>query len=165
MINKGLCILLLLWLLCVSGAMAIDKGSVLVLQLKKGDIRTFYLMEKPEIILKGDRLFVRSSNTSVNYLRSTVEDFHFVDSSDFEDSIDEVEKDELRFVYQNTEEVSIYGLKESDNPIKVYDINGRQCQVQISYQESSANISLGTLNIGVYIIRIGNRQSIKITKR
>ena len=165
MINKGLCILLLLWLLCVSGAMAIDKGSVLVLQLKNGDIRTFYLMEKPEIILKGDSLLVHSSNTSVSYLRSTVEDFHFVDSSDFEDSIDEVEKDELRFVYQNTEEVSIYGLKQSDNPIKVYDINGRQCQVQISYQESSANISLGTLNIGVYIIRIGNRQSIKITKR
>ena len=165
MTKKCTKILLLLWLLCMNGVMASEMGSVLVLQLKDGSIQTFYLTDRPEITMKGDSLHVVSSNTAVNYLRSTVDNFHFVDGSTIGDNIEHVEKDELRFVYQNSQEVSLYGLTDADKPIKVYDMNGRQCQVQVSYGESSANILLGTLNNGVYIIKIGNRQTIKITKR
>lgn len=164
MTKKCTKILLLLWLLCMNGVMAIEKGSVLVLLLKNGDIQTFFLKDKPDVTFEGENLKLSSINDTVVYPRAMIDNFHFVDASII-DNIEQVEKNELRIVHQNNQDICVYGLKDTDKSIMVYDINGRRCHAQITYGDSASNISLETLNKGAYIIKIGNRQSIKITKR
>ena len=152
---------MLLLLLIIGGAIAQDYGHMLVLQLASGRTQSYILSEKPTITFDGAYLKVESGAESIPFLRSDIKDFHFAEVTD----ISSVEHGELRVVRRNNDELNLYGLEEADKHIRVYRISGTPCPVDISLNATAATVSLETLPKGIYVVKIGNKQSIKITKK
>lgn len=146
----------------VTHSMAQQKGSsVLYIELD-GDMNSFCLLDKPVITFDGKMLNITSTLTSVSYERSKVKRFFF---EDVETSITNLHEDEFRFVRSSNDEMQVYGLGEDEKSISVYDAGGRRIPVEVNAGDNTASISLRACPRGIYIIKIGNKQSIKITKK
>ena len=157
---------LLTWVICclVGASMAYAQNSqtALVVRMTDDAVESFYLSEKPEVTFEGQDLKIVSSKIEVNFPRSDVKEVYF---DKVETGIKQVAMNELRFVYQNDSEITLYGLKDADKPIRVYDANGQLSRADIQISGDSATISLSSLRNGIYIIKTGNRQSIKIIRK
>jgi len=139
-------------------------GKVLVLQMKSGDMHTFFLSEQPVVTFEGERLAISvKDDTSVDYARSDVERFFFVDTT--YEGIETVQTNEFRFVRLKNDAVSIYGLNSGDKLVRVYDLQGRLCPADIAVEDTEAQISLTNLPQGTYVIQVGKKQPIKVLKK
>lgn len=154
--RRLLCLLSLFFLFSAIPVMA---EHVLVIELQNGTTQSFVLSKKPVITFNGSKLYVNSQDASFDEERSNVKDFHFV----LFDAIEDVTENEMRFVRLGTN-VQIQGLKEGDKPIRVFDMAGRATSALITTNGSQAEVILEGLPKGIYIINIGNKQSIKVTR-
>ena len=157
---------LLTWVTCcllgASAAYAQNKQTALVVRMADDTVESFYLSEKPEVTFEGQNLNIVSSKMEVNFLRRDIKEVYF---DQVVTGIRQTSMNELRFVYQNDSEITLYGLTDADKPIRVYDANGQLSHADIQISGDSATISLSSLHKGVYIIKTGNRQSIKIIRK
>lgn len=119
------------------------KSHKMVLSFKSGDKVTFVLSDKPVLTFAGDKLVVKSSTGTIEYLRSDVDDFHF----------DEIET--------SVEAIEYAG----DDNVTVYDMNGRIVAKLGNESFESAKTYLNAFKQGMYIIKIGNKQRIKYLKK
>lgn len=149
----------LLALLCLFPAISVMAEHVLVIELQNGTTQSFVLSKKPVVTFNGTKLYVNSQDASFDEDRSNIKDFHFV----LYDAIGDLEENEIRFVRLGTN-VQIQGLTESDKPICVLDMAGRITSAAINVNGTQAEIVLERLPKGVYIIKLGNKQSIKVTR-
>lgn len=154
------------WLLCclagASAAYAQNKQTALVVRMADDAVESFYLSDKPEVTFVGQDLKIVSSKIELNFLRRDIKEVYF---DKVETGIMQVATNELRFVYQNDSEIVLLGLTDVDKSIRMYDANGQLSHADIWFSGNSATISLSSLHKGVYIIKIGNRQSIKIVRK
>ena len=150
-------LLSLLALLCLFSNIAINAQHRLVLELKNGRTESWLLTERPEVTFEGSKMKI--STSTIEYERSDVKQFSFSGP----DALNEVSENELRFVQLGTD-IQIFGLTDADKLIQVYDLGGRRAYAKVSIQSSLAHISLTELPQGIYIIKIGNKQSIKVKR-
>lgn len=136
-------------------------SSVLLVVLKNGNIHSFLLSEKPEITFAGSDFVISTATTTLRYDRTEIEDFHFADSSV---GIEDVKENEMRIIRQNNN-IQILGLQSDYKPIRVYNINGILCDRNIELTGDFVNINLSNLAPNTYIIKLGNKKSIKIIKK
>lgn len=119
------------------------KSHKMVLSFKSGDKVTFVLSDKPVLTFAGDKLVVESSTGTIEYLRSDIDDFHF----------DEIET--------SVESIEYAG----DDNVTIYDMNGRIVAKLGNESFESAKTYLNAFKQGMYIIKIGNKQTIKYLKK
>lgn len=157
---------LLTWVICcllgATGALAQNEKSALVVKMINGDVESFILSEKPVATFEGGFLKVASSKVESSFPRHDVKEVYF---DKVETGIKQVTMNELRFVYQDDSEILLYGLTETDKLIRVYDVNGMLSHADVKLEGNSASINLSSLRKGVFFIKIGNRQSIKIIRK
>lgn len=135
----------------------------LVIKFKEGKTVSYCLADKPEITFYAGKLNVVSNYVAMNsYDRSAIENFYFTEMAN---DIDDVAQDEMRIVYRDNNNVLIYGLPSGDNQINVYDSNARLVSVEVTNMEEYVSVSLSSQSKGVYIIKIGKNQSIKVLKK
>ena len=149
-------------LLSVCGHAQTDQTAVVVL-LKNGSTVPILLDDKPELRIEGTMFIVVCETLNINrsFQRSDIADFHFVPVT----GIDKVEANEMRIVRTNDDNVQLLGIHEDDLPISVYSLSGHRLFPKIALSNGSADISLKTLKKGTYLVKIGNRNSIKILKK
>ena len=132
----------LVTLLTLSASAEDAKGHKMVLCFKDGNKVAFVIKDKPQISFSGDKIVIESTNGSIDYLRSNVEDFHF---DEIETSVESIEYNGEGNVY-------------------IFDLNGHLITMMKDDSLNSAKILLDSFKSGMYIIKIGN-QSIKYLKK
>lgn len=119
------------------------RGHKMILSFKNGDDIAFVLKDKPQISFSGNQFVLDSSTGTFEYLRSDIEDFRF---EEIETSVESIE-------YRGEGDVTIY------------DMEGRLVATLRNESLSSAKMYLNSFKSGMYIIKIGNQQTIKYLKK
>lgn len=144
--------------------------NALVLNFKDGQKWSVFFQRQPVVSFSGNTFVVtgQMNNASVEFLscnRSNISDFHFETmSSDDVTAIDKVSKDELRMV-QEGNVIYFYGLTNAGKDIRVYDLHGKVYPAAASSDGTSAQVNLAGIPKGIYMVKIDNKQSIKIVKK
>lgn len=138
-------------------------NSTLVVKLKDGKQAYFILGEKPVLTPHGSQVKIESESLKTSYERSDVMRMYFADESV---GVDDIEKEENNMVFTQTEpnRLTISNLSEKDEII-VSNLAGRLYSGCVSRNGTDAIVDLGSCPKGVYIIKIGNKQTIKMTKK
>lgn len=138
-------------------------NSTLVVELKNGKHAYFILSEKPILTPHGSMVKIESENVMASYERSDVMRMYFADESV---GVDDIEKERNSIVFTQTEpyRLTISNLSEKDEII-VSNLAGRLYSGCVSRHGTDAIVDLGSCPKGVYIIKIGNKQTIKMTKK
>jgi len=154
-------ILTLVLTLCVGLAQAQQSGNALVLLMNSGKTYTVYLADKPEVSFENTNLVIDSSTMYICVPLSTVTSFSFLDPA----GIKKVLLDDQLKIIRSSNSVVISPLTDTCNPIRVFDMGGRLVNADIIVSGNTATVSLESLGSGVYVIKIGNQQTIKVTKK
>lgn len=138
-------------------------GSTLVVELKEGKQAYFILSEKPVLTTFGSQMRIESESVEISYERSDVLRMYFADGSV---GVDDIEINESNVVFTQTEtyRLAISNLSEKDRII-VSNLAGRLYNDCVSRNDTDAIIDLEGCPKGVYIIKVGNKQTIKMTKK
>lgn len=138
-------------------------SSTLVVELKDGKQAYFILSEKPVLTTFGSRMNIESETVKTSYERSDVLRMYFADESV---GINDIEKEENNVVFTQTEpnRLTISNLSEKDRII-LSNLAGRLYNDCVSRHGKDAIVDLGSCPKGIYVIKIGNKQTIKITKK
>ncbi len=159
-------------LLCllVGMRMLAAEQKALVLNFEDGKQWSVFFKREPVVTFSGNYLVVTGlmNNASVELIsckRSVISDIRFEKkSSDDITGIGSLSKDELRIV-QEGDAIRFYGLTSAEKGIKVYDLRGNAYPVAVSYDDASVQVSLSGIPKGIYMIKINNKKTIKITKK
>ena len=139
-------------------------GSILVLELDNGSDVVFKLLEKPVLTFVEGKLEISSQTFSTkSYNRSNIKKFYF---SEDHDGLDELETSENTIIFKQTDDnrLVISNCPDSDR-IMVSDLSGRLYNGSVSRNGSEAIVDLSNCPKGIYIIKIGNMQTIKISRK
>ena len=132
---------------------------VLIVTLTGGQQAKFVLAEKPTVRFEGDMLSISTATLRTSYQRSEVRNFSF--GTDAETGIASLEQDGGITVRQTDEGISIMGL--TDETVQVFDMGGRLLQ-SAKASRSQLNIALPGQTKKTYLIKINNKQNIKLQK-
>ena len=158
---KVIILLMLVSTLLPAGTLA--AGSSLVVELKNGKQTYFILSEKPVLTSFGSQMRIESKSVEISYERSDVLRMYFADESVGVDDI-ETDKNNVVFTQIGSNRLRISNLSEKDRII-VSNMAGRLYNDCVSRNDSDAIVDLDGCPKGVYIINIGNKQTIKMTKK
>lgn len=137
-------------------------GSMIV-ELNDGNKDAYHLIERPVICNTGDfKMRIVTPALSVDYDLSNVKKYYFEDVAS---SIGHLESDAttIQVRYLNADCIEIRGV--GINRIGVFGINGIQYANCIESVGDGILVDLHSLENGLYLIKITNRQTIKILKR
>ena len=118
------------------------KSYKMIINLKNGEQITFVLSDKPEVTFAGDRLVVNSTSNTIDCSRSDIVDFHF----------EEIKTDIASISYNGQDE------------IKIYNMSGQEVATHKGTL-SEAKIMLDSYRPGLYILKVGNKVTIKYLKK
>lgn len=136
-------------------------SSTLVVQLKSGATETFSLFDKPELTMVGSRMNVKSASVETSYERSDIKSFYFVNSGT---GIEETVEEKVSFKQIATNQFQISGLSDKDR-IVVSNLTGQTFGHVVSKDGPDAFVDLDGCPQGVYVIKIGKKQTVKIIKK
>ena len=134
--------------------------TTLIVELTTGQTASYVLQDKPVLTMEGTLLKITTETVQTDYERSLVKRFYF--TGDFTD-VKEALKETLVYKQTDADHLEISGLSQGDR-IMVCDMAGRQCG-SISRSGDTATISLSGQQKGVYLVRVGKSQTIKIVKK
>lgn len=159
--RKVTILLMLVSTLLPAGTLA--AGSTLVVELKEGKQAYFILSEKPVLTTFGSQMRIESESVEISYERSDVLRMYFADGSV---GVDDIETNESNVVFTQTEtyRLAISNLSEKDRII-VSNLAGMLYNDCVSRNDTDAIVDLEGCPKGVYIIKVGNKQTIKMTKK
>lgn len=149
-----------------TGATAQDVGYVMRVTLTDGTVDSYLVADHPTVEFTQDKVTVQSASVRAEYAADDVKDYTFVDvnATNIEATTAETPEHGITFKYVDGENISIRGI-EATTPVSVYSIGGQKQNATIIRTPDGANVSLGTLPTGTYIINIRNIKSIKVLKR
>lgn len=118
------------------------KNHLMIVNLKSGEKVGYIVSEKPEITFEGDNFSVKTSKSTIDYLRSDIVDFYFEDT--------DTGIEALEYVGNGT--------------VAIYDMSGNTLASLKGESPKTAKLLIDSYKPGLYIIKIGN-QSIKYLKK
>ena len=143
-------------------AAASNEPTVLLVNLKGGEIHRFTLSEKPVITFDSEHVFINSSAFSTVY--ENVEKIYFQDNTTTSvKNIDEQVHPRFSFKFTDGHTITVIGCTKTDR-LAVYSINGAKVSADVERTAESIVVDLTSVPSGIYIIRV-NTQSFKIQKR
>lgn len=135
-------------------------GAALVVEFTNGQTATFLLQDKPMLGMYGTRLYISTESVQTSYERAEVKRFYFTEDPS---GVNELSKDVMTYRQTDADHIEISGLSQNDH-ITVCDMAGRQYGV-VSRSNDKAVISLNGHQSGVYLVKVGKSQTIKIIKK
>lgn len=155
---KRLRVLLLTALLLPLSAMATE--STLVVELTSGETANYLLQEKPVLTFDGTQLTITTEAVQTGYERALVKRFYFI--GDFT-GIKETAKNAVVYKQTDADHLEISGLSANDRII-IYNMSGVQVG-SVSRESDKAVVSLSGVQRGIYLVKVGNIQTIKFVKK
>lgn len=137
-------------------------SSDLVIELTNGKYAVFNLQEKPVLTMAGTKLLIKTSSLSTDYERTDVVKFYFQDTGSTV-AIEPVQEKEVLRIAQDSNGRFLITDFDAGDEIIVSDVNGHLYRECISVDDRTATIDLSSCHHGIYIIKIGKKQTIKIT--
>lgn len=161
--KKLIDILLLQLIALLSPHSALADGHVLVVELHNGGTDCFELCEKPVLSFIGECLLVETNTLSVSFRRAEIKRSYFK-TDDI--GIQEAEFASNRLVFKQTgaHRLEIRNLSEADDVV-VCHVSGRRYRDCVSRQGDGAVVDLSQCQKGIYVIKVSNKQTIKMTNR
>jgi len=136
--------------------------TVLVVELTTGQTESFALSDKPKLTVSEAMLKIKSTTVEMDFDRSRIVKFYFVDDAT---AVKEIEdKATVSYRQSATNQLTVQGLTDRDG-IVVSDMAGHVYTDCIERNAESAIVDLNRCPNGIYIIKIGNKQTIKMIKR
>lgn len=132
----------------------------LVVELTNGQTANYLLQDKPTLTVAGTQLKIATATVQASYERAEVKKFYFTTEST---SVNEIVKNALVYRQTDTNNLEISGLS-GDEHITICDMAGRTVGA-VSQTNGTALISLSGRQSGVYLIKVGNSQTIKFIKK
>lgn len=147
----------------VGGLLHISAQDIILrVILSDGSQNEYVIAERPQIKFEDNNVVFLYKNVSTSYPKENIVNFIFEDTSA---GIKVLKNGDTRFFYyDNNDRIIIEGINDKDQ-VKVFSINGIQQRASIDKTNCGVAISLSGLSKGHYIISIGNKQSVKITRR
>lgn len=141
---------------------ATAKGlTTLVISTKDGkDDAVFILSERPEITFANHKLTISVMNDDKVFEINDVEQIYF----DVIDDIRSPKTNTISYNYLSDELILIEGIAPNDH-IRLYTLGGIQIPNRVNLFDNRAEVSLSSLQKGTYLLKVGNKQTIKIYKK
>lgn len=153
-------ILVYLLLLCTAINTKAEGVMALVLSTNDGNDATFILSEKPEITFANHTLTINVKNDNNVFEISNVKQIHF----DIIDAIHSPRANTISYSYLSDNLILIEGVGTHDR-ILLYTLAGIPIPNRVNLTDGRAEVSLASLQKGTYLLKIGNKQTIKIYKK
>ena len=138
--------------------------NTLVLEMKDGQDYRFSLKEKPVLTMPGGKVKIETSEVTASYDLQNVVRFYFTSDGSGDTAIREITNEQVGFTQTTDNRLIISNLSEKDRVI-VCGLNGQLYNHCISHRGRDAEVNLNSCPKGLYIIKIGKNQSIKIAKK
>lgn len=132
----------------------------LVVELTNGQTANYLLQDKPTLTVAGTQLKIATATVQASYERAEVKKFYFTTEST---RVNKIVKNALVYRQTDANNLEISGLS-GDERITVCDMAGRTMGT-VSQTNGAALISLSGHQSGVYLIKVGNSQTIKFIKK
>ncbi len=116
--------------------------------------------DNPRITLRDGVFSIVSDKESFNVQITHVKRFRFENG----DVIKQIKDSSVFFQKIGNDQYELQGLDNKES-ISLYDISGKAVPSRVFYVEGNATINLHGLTDGVYVIKIGSNQTIKILKK
>lgn len=158
--KKMTLILVCLLLLCTTQNMHAEGVMTLILSTNDGNNATFVLSEKPEITFANHTLTISVKNDNNIFEISNVKQIHF----DVIDAIQSPMTNTISYSYLSDDLILIEGVDTHDR-ILLYTLGGIPIPNRVNITDGRAEVSLTSLQKGTYLLKIGNKQTIKIYKK
>ena len=157
---KKILITFLVSFCCLSELLAED--IILRIILSDGAQNDYIIAERPQISFSDNKVTFTYRNTSTEYLKADLQNFLFIDPST---GISQLKMGDTRISFKEESNRIIVEGAENKDQIQVYSISGIQYDTNVIQTGDGIEIALTDLPKGYYIIKIGNKQSIKISKK
>ena len=157
---KKILITFLVSFCCLSELLAED--IILRIILSDGTQNDYIIAERPQISFSDNKVTFTYRNTSTEYLKADLQNFLFIDPST---GISQLKMGDTRISFKEESNRIIVEGAENKDQIQVYSISGIQYDTNVIQTGDGIEIALTDLPKGYYIIKIGNKQSIKISKK
>lgn len=137
------------------------EGKTLVVELANGKTEIYNLSEKPVLSLSGTKLKVETNMVETSYARINITKFYFVDAVT---GISDSKNMSFEFSQTADDEFTLSNVSE-ELVVSVYDISGRQFGNSVTRNGENVVVSLNSCPKGIYIIKVGNKQNIKVIRK
>lgn len=131
--------------------------SILTLLFHSGETYKVSLDKKPEITFDGDDFVIKGDNISASFPRKDIKEFYCDASSS---SIKEVYQHVFDMKWESDRKICLYG--ERLLSVKLFDIQGKEHDVQIVNEGNRVMLNMNGVETGTYILSINNKNNIKI---
>ena len=145
---------------CLSELLAED--IILRVILNDGTQNDYIISERPQISFSDNKVTFTYRNASTEYLKADLQNFLFIDSST---GISQLRMGDTRVSYKEKNNSIIVEGTDNNDQIQVFSISGIQYYANVIKTGDRIELALTDLPKGYYIIKIGNKQSIKISKK
>ena len=140
-----------------------DEYSTLVIETMEGTKFEISLQKKPKVQLTDDKFIITCGKEITGYTYGEMRKFFFKLSGNLEvkpSADDRI----IRVTFVDNTTVTISGI---DNPevIRLYTLDGSPAKPRVEVNDAIVTVSLSTLDAGIYILNIDNKQTFKLLKR
>lgn len=137
------------------------EGKTLVVELVNGKTEIYNLSEKPVLSVNGSKLKVETNMIETSYERAYITKFYFTDAAtDISDS-----KGTIYKFSQTADDTYIMSNVSEKLTVTVYDISGKQFDNSVTRIGDNIVVTLNNCPKGIYIIKVGNKQNIKVIRK
>lgn len=157
---KKILITFLVSFCCLSELLAED--IILRVILNDGTQNDYIIAERPQISFSDNKVTFTYRNASTEYLKADLQNFVFLDPST---GISQLRIGDTRVSFKEKNNRIIVEGTDNKDQIQVFSISGIQYDTNVIQTGDGIEIALTDLPKGYYIIKIGNKQSIKISKK
>ena len=156
---RQILLLLAVWFMSV-GVRA--EGSTLIIELTNGGKVGLILEEKPTLRFSGSEMVINSQTFTGSYQRTDIKRFYFSDATGIGQA--EIAQRLVKITQIEENRYQVSGLQSEDRII-IVSLSGRQYVTCVENNGTDAVVNLSSCPKGVYIVKVGDKQTLKITRR
>ena len=137
-----------------------NTNVTLRVELKDGTTNDYIIAERPAIKFESGKIIFTCKSITTEYIETDVIRFSFLGEGT---GISELKVGDTR-VHYSDDKLVIEGVTEVDQ-ILVFSLDGKRQPATVNKPSKHIEVSLEGLSMGCYVIKIGNKQSIKVLKK
>lgn len=151
----------LIFILMLLGIKTLANGrECMVLYLKDGGKVVWQIKEEPKITFRNSTISIGTAHYEISNIRK----YTFEDADDT--AIENVESEQSGKTYYFNEESLTVRFNGDAKDVKIYETNGREVAAPVVHETNGLlHIDMSGLPSGVYLLRIGNEEAVKIWKK
>ena len=151
---------LLLLILAVLPMRMLANDTAFVVELNNGTTANYYLQDKPTLTMEGSKINFSTTTVQASYERDEVKKFYFINETS---GVKEMAKNSLVYKQIDADHFEIIGLSQNDQ-ITVCDMTGRLIG-DVSRTKDKVTVNLSGHQKGIYLIKVGDSETIKIIRK